>query len=269
MGFFSSVGNAVSSAASAVGDFVEDTVDAVVDTVEDVVDTVTDAVESGVEAATGWLCDNAGSVGCAIGNVVGGLISGAVKGISDIMHGIFDVVRDLGGILGSILRFDPPGLLKNLGNLVQNVFDLGIDVGRFILGGYAVGGIVKRFKRSQLKKFVEKLVDDTFADNPELRETVRKNIGLEDKRFGFRLPSKHLTFYLDSANTPLWRMHRDGDIDLYAMAGLLSFDSFAIGIAHPNTVVKSVSDDGKESLWPINRWTISKYLESEGREKRL
>ncbi len=269
MGFFSSIGNAVSSAASAVGDVVEDVVDAVVDTVEDAVDTVTDAVQSGIESATDWLCDNAGSVGCFVGNVVGGLIGGFVKGFSDIMHGIFDVVRDLGGIVGSILRLDLPGLLKNLGNLVQNVFDLGIDGLRFATGGYAVGGIVDKFKRSELRKFVEQLVDDTFGDNPERLDRVRKAIGLEGKRFGFRLPSKHLTFYLDSDNIPLWRMHKDGIIDLYAMAGLLSFNSFSLGIAHPNTVVKSVSANGEESAWPVNRYIISKYLESEGREKRI
>jgi hypothetical protein len=36
-------------------------------------------------------------------------------------------------------------------------------------------------------------------------------------------------FRLDSANVPLFQWHRDGTIDLYAMAHLLSFDSFSIG----------------------------------------
>ena len=268
MGFWSDVGNAVASGASAVGDFVEDAVDAVVDTAEDVVDTVIDTVQSGVQWGADWLCANAGDVGCFVGNVVGGLIDGALEGVQDILHDAFDIIRDVGGLVGSLLRLDLPAFVKGLGTLVLDILDLIVDVGRFLIGGYLVGGIVRYFKRSMLREFVEKLVNDTFSGN--VRDTVRRRIGLDgSKRFGFRLPSIHRVFVLDSRDVQLWQLHQNGDLDLYALAHLLSFDSFAIGAPNPTTVVKSVDGDGNDNLWPVSRWTISKYLESQGRDVRL
>jgi hypothetical protein len=269
MGWLSDIGNAVSSAASAVGDAVEDGVDAVVDTVEDAADTVIDTVQDGVQAGSDWLCRNAGTVGCAVGNFVGGLIDGALEGIQDLLHDALDLVRDLGGIIGSILRLDLPGLLQDLGTLGLDIVDIIIDAGRFVSGGYFVGGIVGYFKREALIEFVEDLVANRFGAIPQLLAFVRSKIGLDGGRFGFPLPAEHRVFVLDSNTVPLWQLHRDGTLDLYAMAGLLSFDSFAIGAAHPNTVVKSVGSDGEDNLWPVSRWTIAKYLESEGRDRRL
>lgn len=269
MGLFSDIGNAVSSATSAVGDAVEDAVDVVTDTVEDVVDTAADAIEDGIDAATDWACEHGGAIGCAAANVVGGAIGGALRGLHDLVHDGLDIVRDLGGIVGSILRLDLPGLLHDLGSLVMNVLDLALDALRIGTGGYIVGGIARQFRRSRLRAFVEDLVESTFGDEPARLAQVREAIGLDGGRFGFQLPSEHRVFMMDSETVPLWRMHQDGVIDLYAMAGLLSFDSFSIGAAHPNTVVKSVGPDDTESWWPVNRWIISKYLESEGEEQRL
>ncbi|MCB0666906.1 MAG: hypothetical protein KDC80_13820, partial [Saprospiraceae bacterium] len=99
---------------------------------------------------------------------------------------------------------------------------------------------------------------------------IRRNIGLEgDREFGFQLNAIHKVFVLDSDSVPLWRHHNDGTLDLYALAHLLSFDSFNMGASNPTTVVKSVDEKGKDNLWPVNRWTISKYLESEGQDVRL
>ncbi len=268
MGFWSDVGNAVSGAASAVGDAVEDAADAVVDTVEDVVDTVVDTTQEVIQGGVDWLCSNAGDVGCFVGNVVGGILDGALEGIQDILHDAFDIVRDVVGLVGSVLRLDLPGFLKGLGTLVMDILDLGVDVLRFLSGGYIVGGIVRYFKRAALRRFVEKLVDSTFTGG--VRNTVRNRIGLDgSKRFGFRLPSIHRVFVLDSRDVPLWQMHENGQLDLFALAHLLSFDSFAIGAANPTTVVKSVGSDGSDNLWPVSRWTIAKYLESRGRDRRL
>jgi hypothetical protein len=268
MGFWSDVGNAVSGAASAIGDAVEDTVDAVTDTVEDVVDTVVDTIQGGVQAGADWLCANAGDVGCFLGNVVGGAIDGALEGVQDILHDVFDIVRDVGGLVGSILRLDLPGFLKGLGTLILDILDLGVDLLRFVTGGYLVGGVVKYFKRSMLRRFVARLVKDTFSG--AVRDTVRSRIGLDgSKRFGFRLTSIHRVFVLDSRDVPLWQMHENGALDLYALAHLLSFDSFAIGTANPTTVVKTVDAHGNDELFPVTRWQIAKYLESRGDKQRL
>jgi hypothetical protein len=52
------------------------------------------------------------------------------------------------------------------------------------------------------------------------------------------------------------------------MAGLISFDSF--DIARRRTMVRSANADGTiESSLPINRWTLSHYIDSEGKEGRI
>jgi len=268
MSFLSDIGNAISSVASAVGDVVEDVVDAVVDTVEDAVDFVVDAVNDGVDALSNAVC-GLGSIACGIANVIGGAVKGVVNFINDVVHDIADIVRDLGQIIGAILRLDIPGLLEAFGGLVMDILDLIVDVGRFIIGGYIVGGIVDRFKQSSLRNFVEDLVVSTFDDEDILR-TVRATIGLDgSQKFGFRLPSEHRIFVLDSNDVDLATMHNTGVIDLFSSAHLLSFQSFALGAAHPNSYVKQVNEDGTDSPFPVTRLTIAKFLEQGGGDIRL
>lgn len=149
------------------------------------------------------------------------------------MHDALDIVRDVGGFVGSLLSLDFAGFLKGLGTLVIDVFDLVGDGLRFVTGGYVVGGIVHRFKRSMLIHLVERLVQSRFGGNAGQLAAVRSRIGLDGGRFGFRLPAAHRVFVMDSNTVPLFQMHEDGLIDLYALAGLLSFDSFALGAAIP------------------------------------
>jgi hypothetical protein len=108
---------------------------------------------------------------------------------------------------------------------------------------------------------------ETFSESPEQLAQVRKKLDMESHDFGLHLPSEHRVFRLDSANVPLWQWHNDGIIDLYAMAGLLSFDSFQV--IRLLTSVKSVTEDGNDSLLPVNRWTISHYIQSQGRDGRI
>jgi len=266
MGFFSDIGNAVSSAASAVGDAVEGAADAVADTVQDAVDTVVDGVQDGIEAGSGWLCAHGGSVLCGVGNVVGGLIDGALEGVQDLVDDALDVVRDAAGIVGALLSLDFPRVLDGLANLLTDaVLGLGLDGLRLLTGGYLIGGVVRYFERSALRRFVERLLAERFAG--DRLQDIREFVNLTGARFGFPLPADHLVFMLDSANTPLWDWHERGVLDLYALAGLLSFDSF--DVFRPRTVVKSVMENGSDNPAPVTRWTISRYLESEGRDRRL
>ena len=265
MGFFSDIGDAVSSAASAVGDVVEDVVDAVTDTVEDAVDTVIDGVQDGIGIGTEWLCENGGSFLCGVGNVIGGALDGLLEGAQDILGDGFDIIRDVAGIVGAVLSLDFARALNELINLLTDVIlGLGLDLVRFFSGGYIIGGIVDHFQRDALRRFVEDLLRERFSG--ERLDEIREFLGLEGGRFGFPLSADHRVFMLDSANTPLWDWHNRGVLDLYAMAGLLSLDSFQV--YRPHTVVKSVSDGGN-SLLPVTRWTISRYLESQGRDRRL
>lgn len=263
------VGDAVSSAASSAGDAVEKTVKTVADTAEDAVDTVVDGVQDGLRSASEWVCKNDGDVGCAVANVVLGAVDGLLEGVQDLVHDVLEIVRDLGAIAGSILSLDLPGLLEDLGRLGVDLGDLALDAARFATGGYVVGGVADHFRRSRLLAFVEELVAREFGDDPETHRRVRREVGLEGRRFGFRLPAEHRVFVLDSADVELWAMHQQGVLDLYAMAGLTSFDSFSPGGPHPNALVRVVGDGGGDRFWPVTRLDVSRYLATRGEEVRL
>ncbi|CDG83157.1 hypothetical protein GJA_2526 [Janthinobacterium agaricidamnosum NBRC 102515 = DSM 9628] len=70
---------------------------------------------------------------------------------------------------------------------------------------------------------------------------------------------------LDSANTPLWQWHNDGTLDLYALAGLLSFSS--LDVFRPRAWVRSVGADGKDTVWPVTRSVINEYLADQDRTR--
>jgi hypothetical protein len=268
MGFFSDIGNAVSSAVGAVGDAVEGAVDAVTDTVQAVVDIGIDGVQDGLGIANSWLCRNAGNVGCRIGNVVLGGISGILDGARDITGKVLDIVNDVGGAFGSLLRGDFADFIGKLGNIFLDVVELGVNIVRFFILGNLFGGIRDAWQAENLRQFVEKLINEKFAGDLPKLERIRERLGLNGVSWGFPMDATHRVFRLDSGTAPLWQWHQDGKIDLYAMAGLLSFDSFNIN--RKRTLVRSTNDDGTfESSLPANRWTLSHYINSNGEEGRI
>ena len=268
MGWLSDIGNAVSSGVGAVGDAVESGVNAVTDTVEDLVDSVVDGAQGGLEWANGWLCQNAGTVGCWAGNIGLGGLSGLLGGLQDAFGKGLNFIRTLGGAAGALLRGDLAGFLGKLGELFVAAGEFFFVVVRFLTGGYIIGGIVDAFERDALRRFVEELLDEKFQNEPDRLARIRKHIGLEGVGWGLPFEATHRVYRLDSANAPLWEWHQNGSIDLYAMASLLSFASFQV--LRPPTVVRSVSSDGVfESTIPINRWTLSRYINSKGTEGRI
>jgi len=267
MGVFNDVANAVASTASAVGKAAEAAGKAVADGVESAVDSAVEGAKRGVEAANEWVCKNTGKAACGIANVVGGTVIGVFTGVLDILDDGFNVVRDVLSIVGSLLSLDLPGLVEDIGQLLADIAELGVAVGRLLTGGYVVGGIVKRFRRSSLIRFVEGLVDRKYSGSR--RATVRRNIGLEGKRFGLRMKAHHRVMVLDSNVVDLWRLHEAGEIDLYALAGVLSFDSFSLSTEHPNTVIRAVDRGGEDLPWPVTRTTIARHIESKGQANRL
>lgn len=262
MGFWSKVGNAVSSVASAVGDAVETVVDTVTDTVEDAVE----YVEEKVEEAVDWLSDRDGVLGAA-GTFIGGVVKGVVDFFGEVAKDVMDIFRKIGNIIGSIFRLDLPGVLKGILGLVLRVISLGLKLLLALpfLLPYLIGGVVYGFRRRSLRRFVETLLRDTFSGD-ELQQ-ARGAVGLQHSPFGFKLPMQHYRMVLDSKLVPLHTWHERGEIDLYAMAGLL--DSCSFGTAHPNTVVKSVDENGEDHWYAVNRWIISNHLESGGSANRL
>lgn len=263
--FLGAIGNAVASVLSTVGDIVETVVDAVVDTVEDAVDTVVDTAQNGVQAGQEWLCANAGNIACGVGNVVGGLINGALEGIQDLAHDYLNLQRDLVGFLTSLFRLDLAGALKHLVEFGINFVRILVNAFRLCLGGYFVGGIVGSFQRNSLRDFVSNLISEKFASDADRVSRIRAAIGLSDGTFGFRLAAEHRVFRLDSINVPLWDWHNRGVIDLFAMADLLSFNSFRV--QRPRTAVVRVIGD--KDMRFVNRTFLSNHIASQGRNGRI
>lgn len=267
MGFWSDVGNAVSSTVSTVGDVVEDVVDGVTDTVQDAVDGGIDGLQGAIGLGQGWLCRHAGSVGCGVGNVLGGLVDGGLTWAQDVVDIGANIARDSVGIAGSVLRLDLPGVIDEAGDLVLDVLNGGVTGVRFGFGGYFVGGIVDAFEREELRRFVSALLDERFAGEPDRLATARDRIGLDNGRVQLPLTGRSMVFCLDSAIVPLADWHERGLIDLYAMAGLLSFDSFSV--VRAQTAVTLVGPDGTDTAFPVGRLQISRFLESGGQGWRL
>lgn len=268
MGWLSDIGNAVGSAVGAVGDAVEGVVDTVTDVAGDVVDTVADAAGTALSFGNDWLCRNAGNVGCRIGNVVLGGLGGLVDGVRDLADAALDVVSDAGGFVGALLRGDFAGALGKLIEVVLGAVATVLQAGRVLLFLPVIDGARDAWQAESLRRFVEDLLEERFGSDPERLRRIREHLSLDEgSRWGLPLRVTHRVMCLDSDVLPLHEWHARGTIDLYALAGVASFDSFQV--FRQRTAVHVMSRDGIESSLPANRWQIAKYLESQGKDVRL
>jgi hypothetical protein len=267
MGWLSDIGNAVGSVVGAVGDVVEGVVDTVTDVAGDLVDTVADGVAFGLGWGNDWLCRNAGNVGCRIGNVVLGGLGGFVDGVRDLVNGALDVISDVGGFVGAILRGDFAGALGKLLEILIGAFTTLLQLGRVLLFLTVIDGARDAWQAESLRRFVEALLEQRFGSDPERLRRIREHLSLDGSRWGLPLQVTHRVMCLDSDQLPLHEWHARGTLDLYALAGVASFDS--VQPFRQRTAVHVMSRDGIESSLPANRWQIAKYLESQGKDVRL
>ncbi len=264
MGFWEDLGNVASSVVSTVGDVVEGVVETVTETAENVVNGVSDTVQDGVNTVTGWFAANGGVVFGSIANVLGGIIVGFIEGVQDLTVDLLHIVRDIGGIAGSLLRLDIPRLLEELLNLGIDLFDLAVDWLRIATGGYVVYAIADNFQREDLRAFVENLISTQLANDPELA-AILKRLNIKSGSWGLNFNANSRVMMFDTG-TPgvaetIRQMHTDGVLDLFALANLLSFDSFSFN--RPRTLVRVIGLGGSPGLLPVNRFHISRFLEGE------
>jgi hypothetical protein len=126
-----------------------------------------------------------------------------------------------------------------------------------------VKGVVDQFQRNELQRFVSDLIDRSFTGDSRAR--ARTQAGLDGIRhFGLRLPATYRVCFLDSANTPLFLLHEQNQINLFALAGLFSGEWL-----NGRTFVRTVDADGEDELLPANYWSIQSYLDSRGESGRL
>ena len=258
MGWLEDLGNAVSSGLAAVGDAAETFVETVTDTAENVVDAGADAMEDSVDYVVDWLNINAGPIVGGVADVVGGIVSGALDAAQQLVGGVLHVGKNLAGILGSILRLDLPGLINAIGHLIIDALIIVVDLVRTVLLGFFVGHIVENVDRNRLRGFVNTLLGNTFAE-PRLTE-VRNALRMSDPLWGLRPHVTHTTLVMESPAMPLADMHRSHTLDLFSMAGVLSFNSF--GIFEPRFTVKWLDRNGREFTFPASRYHIAKFLET-------
>ncbi len=264
MGFWEDLGNAAASVASTVGDVVEGVVETVTETAENVVNGIGDAVQDGVNTVTGWVAANGGAIFGSIANVLGGIVVGFIEGVQDITVDYLHILRDQGGIIGSLLRLDIPRLLEELLNFGIDGLDLIVDFFRFVTGGYIVSAIADNFQREDLRAFVEDLIRDELANDPEL-EAILNRLNIKSGSWGLNFNANSHVMMFDTG-TPgvaetIRQMHKNRDLDLFALANLLSFDSFSFN--RPRTLVRVIGLGGNPSLLLVNRFHISRFLEGE------
>jgi len=269
MGFLSNIGNGAATVASTAGNVIENGGDAIIDTAEDVVATAGD----GVAAIPGGINDVAASTGNPVvagaGAIVGGFIVGIVNFARDVGHSVANVLRDILGVAGGLLRGDFGYALTRFVDFLFDLFCLALAIGRLVTGAYVIGAIVRYWERNELRAFVEDLLARTFGGDSFRLNLVRSHVRLTGGTWGLPIQARHRRFMLDSETmdggpTPLWSLHQSGTIDLYALAGLWSSDHPRNSIRvwphdTPTSVVYIVNPDGSDGM-RADRFFLSHYI---------
>jgi hypothetical protein len=266
MAWWDDAAEAVGSGLGWVGDAAEAVVDTVTEVAEEVTESATDAADAGLDA----LRDGAASVGPALGavaNVVLGLVKGAVHAVADLAAIAFDVVRNVGKLASDILHLNLADIIADLGNIgidiLQAVFVWGV---RLVTGAYFGKEISDYFMRDRALTFIRTLIIDEFGKKDG--EDILRKLGSGGLHFGLPIAATVRIMRADSNSFPFVPLHNGHLLDLYALAGLLSFDSFRM--TRERTRVVRVDASGRDMWWlPINRYAIRSFLASGGTTMRI
>jgi hypothetical protein len=237
---------AVGSDVGVVGDAAEAVVDTVTEVVEEVTESASDVADAGLDA----LRDGAASVGPALGavaNVVLGVVKGAVHAVADLAVILFDVVRNLGKLASDILHLNVGDIVADLGNLGIDILVLAWPyppgwVWRVVTGGYFGKEVSDYFMRDRALTFIRTLIIDEFCKKDG--EDILRKLGSGSLHFGLPIAASVRIMRADSNSFPFVELHNGHILDLYALAGLLSFDSFRMG--RERTRVVRVDANGRD-----------------------
>lgn len=267
MAWWDEVADFVGSVAGAVGDGVEAVVNVVTEGAEEVVESTADVANAFLDG----LRDGAAAVGPALGwiaNVGLGVLKGGLEALADLAGIGIDIARGIGRLVSDILHFDLAGTLDDLGNI-------GIGVGLLIpwalrtaSGGYFGGGVIDYFERDRALAFIRTLIIDEFGDREG--EDILRRLGWGTAHFGLPINASVRLMCADSADGansfPFAALHPNPD--LFALAGLLSFNSFQLG--RGRTRVVQVDSSGNDMWWwPMTRSAIRGFLDSGGTSIRV
>src|SRR6476661_5759462 len=266
MAWWDDAAEAVGSAVGWVGDAAEAVVDTATEVAEEVTEPASDAADAGLDA----LRDGAASVGPALGavaNVVIGVVKGAVHAVADLAAIAFDVVRNGGKLVSDVLHLNLADIIADLGNIGINILQLVLVWAvRLITGAYFGKEVSDYFMRDRALSFIRTLIIDEFGKKDG--ENILRKLGSGSLHFGLPIAATVRIMAADSNTFPFATLHNAGVIDLFALAGLLSFNSFRI--ARERTRVVRVDAAGGSILFPpINRFAIRAFLNSGGTSMRI
>jgi hypothetical protein len=265
MAWWDDAAEAVGSAVGWVGDAAEAVVDTATEVVEEVTESASDAADAGLDG----LRDGAASVGPALGavaNVVLGVVKGAVHAVADLAAITLDVVRNVGKLVSDILHLNLADIIADLGNIGINVLQLLVWGVRLVTGAYFGKEVSDYFMRDRALTFIRTLIIDEFGKKDG--EDILRKLGSGSLHFGLPIAANARIMAADSNTFPFVTLHNAGVLDLFALAGLLSFNSFRI--ARERTRVLRVDAAGGNVLFPpISRFAIRSFLNSGGTTMRI
>jgi hypothetical protein len=225
MAWWDDAAEAVGSAVGWLGDAAEAVVDTATEVTEEVTESASDAADAGLDA----LRDSAASVGPALGavaNVVLGVVKGALHAVADLAAITFDVVRNVGKLVSDILHLNLADIIADLGNIGINILQLLVWGVRLVTGAYFGKEVSDYFMRDRALTFIRNLIIDEFGNKDG--EDILRKLGSGSLHFGLPIAATARIMAADSNTFPFVTLHNAGVIDLFALAGLLSFNSFRI-----------------------------------------
>ena len=155
---------------------------------------------------------------------IGRVLFGFVRGALNVVRNLAEVVCDLlSGIKDLIL-----GILSlNYCDISAGLTNIGTGIGHAIIavfgsyGGILAGGIAENVRKWKLKKVIKNALEEAFGDNKSLISRMEDRIRLYSCPMGLpvRLDARRLCI---RSNDFLRRMHREGRINLFALAGQIT-----------------------------------------------
>ncbi|QQR87111.1 MAG: hypothetical protein IPJ76_02470 [Flavobacteriales bacterium] len=257
--------DAVGAVVGAVGDAVETVVDAVVDTVEEVVDTATDWANAGLDRARDAIAAFSPALG-AVANLVLGLVKGVVNVVKDIVRIVLDVVRHVGEFVNALLHLNLARMIDALLAIVVNVGEIVVWAVRIVTGGYFAGPVSDYYMRDRHINMIAGMVRAEFGKQEA--EDILAKLGFGTAHFRLPIRCNVRVMVADSSTFPFVALHTAGTLDLFALAGLLSFNSFPLFNARTRMVMVDAS--GADMWWrPVTRPDIKAFISSGGTSARF
>ena len=190
-------------------------IDEIGDIITGLIDDIADLIDLTKESILD-LADLLGPFGRFFLGIVAGvldIIRGLVEGIGQIVEGVFDVI---GGILSLDFCRVVEGLAKGVGlGLLKALTS--------VLGVLSLGsrGVIDAITRDSLRDWLQGYLEETFEKDPERLANLEDKLKMDSSSFGIDWTVLPFISAISSRSPhlDLRAMHRNGTINLYAVAG--------------------------------------------------